>query len=48
MEFDGNYVVPSEDDDLRISMENVRLRDLGQKEEHITGSHHVSSGGQNS
>ena len=48
MEFDGNYVVPSEDHDLRISMENLRLRDLCQREEHITGSHQVSLGRQNS
>ena len=26
-EFDGNYVVPSEDHNLKISMENLRLRD---------------------
>ena len=27
MEFDGNDVVPSQDHDLRISIENLRLRD---------------------
>ena len=42
MEFDGNDVVPSQDHDLRIRMENLRLRDDCQKEEHITGSHQVS------
>ena len=34
MEFDGNDVVPSKDHDLRISMENLRLRDDCQMEEH--------------
>ena len=48
MEFDGNYVVPSQDHDLRISMENLRLRDDCQMEEHITGSHQVSLRGQSS
>ena len=40
--------VPSEDHDLRISMENLRLRDDCQREEHITGSHQVSLRGQSS
>ena len=40
MEFNGNDVVPCEDHDLRISMENLRLRDRCQGEEHITGNHH--------
>ena len=48
MEFDGNDVVPSQDHDLRISMENLRLRDDCQREEHITGSHQVSLRGQSS
>ena len=48
MEFDGNDVVPSKDHDLRISMENLRLRDDCQREEHITGSHQVSLRGQSS
>ena len=45
MEFDGNDVVPSQDHDLRISMENLRLRDDCQREEH-RGSHQVSLRGQ--
>ena len=48
MEFDGNDVVPSQDHDLRISMENLRLRDDCQMEEHITGNHQVSLRGQSS
>ena len=48
MEFDGNDVVPSQDNDLRISMENLRLRDDCQMKEHITGSHQVSLRGQSS
>ena len=32
IEFDGNDVVPSEDHDLRISMENLRLKDYCQRE----------------
>ena len=36
MEFDGNDVVLSQDHDLRISIENLRLRDHCQMEEHIT------------
>ena len=47
MEFDGNDVVPSQDHDLRISMENLRLRDDCQREEH-RGSHQVSLRGQSS
>ena len=35
MEFDGNDAVPSEDHSLRISMENLRLRDELQREEQI-------------
>ena len=46
VEFDGNDVVSSEDHDLRISIENMRLRDDCQREEHITGSHEVSLRGQ--
>ena len=42
MEFDGNDVVPSEDHSLRISLENLRLRDDCQSEEQIRGSHPVS------
>ena len=43
MEFDGNDVVPTEDHNLRISMENLRLRDDCQREEHIRGSHQISN-----
>ena len=46
VEFDGNDVVSSEDHDLRISIENLRLRDDCQRKEHITGSHEVSLRGQ--
>ena len=42
MQFDGNDAVPSEDHSLRISMDNLRLRDDCQREEHIRGSHPVS------
>ena len=48
MEFDGNNVVQSEDHSLRISMENLRLRDNCQREEHIRESDPVSLRGQNS
>ena len=48
MECDGNDVVPSQDHDLRISMENLRLRDDCQRGKHITGSHQVSLRGQTS
>ena len=48
MEFDGNDVVPSQDHHPRITMENLRLRDDCQREEHITGSHQVSLRGQSS
>ena len=48
MKFDGNDVLPSQDHDLRISLENLRLRDDIQMEEHITRSHQVSLRGQNS
>ena len=48
MEFDGNDVVPSQDHDLRISMENLRLRGDCQQEKHIRGSHQVSLRGQTS
>ena len=32
IEFDGNYVVASEDHSLKISMESLRLRDYCQRE----------------
>ena len=48
LEFDGSDVVPSEDHDLRISMENLMQRDDCQREERITGSHQVSLKGQSS
>ena len=48
MKFDGNDVVSSENHNLRISMENLRLRDDCQSEQHIRGSHQVSFRGQNS
>ena len=48
MELDGSDVVPSEDHDLRTSMENLRQRDDSQREEHITGSHQVFLKGQSS
>ena len=48
MEFDGSDVVISEDYFLRISMENLRLRDDYQKEEHIRLNHPVSLRGLNS
>ena len=47
-EFDGNDVVPTEDHSLRISMENLRLRDDCQREEQIRRSHPVSLRGQSS
>ena len=47
MELDGNDVKPSEDHILRISMENLRLRNDCQRGEHIRGSHPVSLRGQN-
>ena len=37
MEFDGTDVVSSEDHSPRISMDNLRLRDDFQREEHIIG-----------
>ena len=48
IEFDGNDVVPSQDHDFRISMENLRLRDDCQMEKRITGSYQVSLRGQSS
>ena len=48
MKFDGNDVVSSENHNLRISMENLRLRDDCQSEQHIRGSHQVSLRGQSS
>ena len=42
MEFDRNDVVPGKGHDLRISMENLRLRDDCQREEHIQGSYQLS------
>ena len=48
MEFDGSDVLPSEDHDLRISMENLRQRDDCQREERISGSHQASLKGQSS
>ena len=45
---DGNDVVSSENHNLRISMENLRLRDDCQSEQHIRGSHQVSLRGQSS
>ena len=42
MDFDGSYMVPSEDYSVRIGMENMRLKDDWQREEHIRGSHPVS------
>ena len=42
MKFDGNDEVSSETHSLRISMENLRLRDHCQSEQHIRGSHEVS------
>ena len=48
IKFDGNDVVSSENHNLRISMENLRLRDDCQSEQHIRGSHQVSLRGQNS
>ena len=42
MKFNGNDVVSSENHNLRISMENLRLRDDCQSEQHIRGSHQVS------
>ena len=48
MDLDGNYVEPSEDQSLRISIENLRLRDNCQREEPIRGSYPVSFRGQNS
>ena len=48
MTFDGNDVVSSENHNIRISMENLRLRDDCQSEQHIRGSHQVSLRGQSS
>ena len=48
MRFDGNDVVSSENHNLRISMENLRLSDDCQSEQHIRGSHQVSLRGQSS
>ena len=48
MKFDGNDVVSSENHNLRISMENLRLRDDYQSEQHIRGSQQVSLRGQSS
>ena len=48
MKFDGNDVVSSENHNLRISMENLRLRDDCQSGQHIRGSHQVSLRGQSS
>ena len=48
MKFDGNDVVSSENHNLRISMENLRLRDDCQSEQHVRGSHQVSLRGQSS
>ena len=42
------WYIPSQDHDLRISMENLRLRNDCQMEEHITGSYQVSLRGQSS
>ena len=42
MEFDRNDVVPGKGHDLRISMENLTLRDDCQREEHIQGSYQLS------
>ena len=48
MKFDGNDVVSSENHNLRISMENLRLRDDFQSKQDIRGSHQVSLRGQSS
>ena len=48
MKFDGNDVISRENHNLRISMENLRLRDDCQSEQHIRGSHQVSLRGQSS
>ena len=48
MKCDGNDVTSSENHNLRISMENLRLRDDCQSEQHIRGSHQVSLKGQSS
>ena len=48
VKFDRNDVVSSENHNLRISMENLRLRDDCQSEQHIRGSHQVSLRGQSS
>ena len=42
MEFDANDALPSEDHSLKISMENLRLRDNCQREEKIGEIHQVS------
>ena len=42
MEFDGNDMIPSGDYSLRISVENLKLRDDCQREKHIRGSYPVS------
>ena len=48
MKFDGNDVISSENHNLRISIENLSLRDDCQSEQHIRGSHQVSLRGQSS
>ena len=48
MEFTVNDVVLSENHSLRTSMENLRLSDDCQREEHITNSHQVSLRGKSS
>ena len=48
MKFDGNGMISSENRNLRISMENLRLRDDCQSEQHIRGSHQISLRGQSS
>ena len=48
MKFNGNDVVSSEYHNLRISIENLRLRDDCQSEQHIRGNHQVSLRGQSS
>ena len=48
MEFYGNDVAPTENHGLRVSMENLRLRDDCQREEYIKEIHPVSLRGQKS
>ena len=48
MEFYGNYVAPSENHSLRVSMENLRLRDDCQREEYIKENHPASLRGKRS